>query len=114
MCASTSASADTFLKIRSLLYAWLANLDPQQECSYYDDPEVTAMSSQYPAIWEIASIVQGDTEANAAYNAIISQPNFPNIAPKGTPQGDFSGVQYNDSDPDCWYVWQCAPYSLCD
>lgn len=47
----------------------------------------------------------GDTEATAAYNAIISDPNMPQIAPKGTPQGDFSGVQYNASDPDCWWSW---------
>jgi hypothetical protein len=40
-----------------------------------------------------------------AYNAIVNAPGFPNLAPKGTPQGDFTGVQYDNSDPDCWWTW---------
>lgn len=56
-------------------------------------------------IWQIASIVQGDTEAQNAYNAIINDPQFPSsIQPKGTPRGDFSNVQYPAGDPDCWSV----------
>lgn len=60
---------------------------------------------EYPPIWQIASIVDGDTEAMAAYNAIVNATDFPNYPPKGTPAGDFSGVQYNASDPDCWWSW---------
>jgi hypothetical protein len=30
---------------------------------------------------------------------------FPNDVPHGTFDGDFSGVQYNSTDPDCWWTW---------
>ncbi|CAD6576182.1 MAG: hypothetical protein CYPHOPRED_005939 [Cyphobasidiales sp. Tagirdzhanova-0007] len=84
--------------------------NPQQECSYYNYAPVSSILYQYPPIWEVASIVPGDAEATAAYNAIINDPQFPNqITPKGTPEGDFSGVNYNGTDPDCWWTW-----SKCD
>ena len=62
----------------------------------------------------MASIVPGDEEATAAYNAIINAPGFPNyIQPRGTVDGDFSGVKYDSSDPDCWWSWaQCTTPKL--
>ena len=33
---------------------------------------------------------------------------MPNIQPKGTAAGDFTGVNYTAADPDCWWTWrQC-------
>lgn len=83
--------------------------DPTLECAHYYNAEVNALVASYPPVWQIASIVQGDDEATQAYNAIVNDPNFPNLPPKGTPQGDFTGVNYTDADPDCWWSW-----SRCD
>lgn len=87
--------------------------DPAQECTAYNYPGLDGQLDQYPPIWQIASIVAGDTEAQAALYAITNATDFPNIPPKGTPQGDFSTVQYNASDPDCWSVFVLIVKLLC-
>lgn len=80
--------------------------DPTQECTYASAAVTAGLVSEYPPVWEIANIVPGDTEAISAYNAIISNPNFPHqINPKGTITGNFTGVPYNATDPDCWWSW---------
>lgn len=80
-------------------------LDPAQECTAYYYADVATQLAEFPPIWNIAQLVPGDTEAQNAYNAIVSDPAFPNLPPKGTPLGDFTSVQYNASDPDCWWTW---------
>jgi hypothetical protein len=63
--------------------------------------------SQYPPIWANAQIVASDTEALAAFKAL--EPLIPNIAVKGTPNGNFSiSANYPSDDPDCWWT-----YSTC-
>lgn len=58
----------------------------------------------FPGNWETAKIVANDTEALAAYNAIV--PKIPtNITARGTPAGSEAGVKYSDSDPDCWWTY---------
>lgn len=79
-----------------------AHTAPEEECVPYDYPPISSDYASWPPIWKIASIVDGDTEATDAYNAIINMPNFPNTPPKGQPDGNFTGVSYNASDPDCW------------
>ena len=68
------------------------------------------MSSQtkfFPGNWETASILSGDSEAAAAYAVIL--PKIPtNITARGTLSGNEDGVNYPDSDPDCWWT-----YSTC-
>ena len=78
--------------------------DPTLECTHYSSPLVNSLVASYPPVWQIASIVPGDEEATNAYNAIINDPLFPNLLPKGTPEGDFSGVNYTAEDPDCWWA----------
>lgn len=79
--------------------------NPVQECVAYNYAPEQSLYAQYPGDWEIASIMPGDTAAQNAYQAIISNPAFPNLTVKGTPEGDFSTLQYNNSDPDCWWTY---------
>ncbi|KAH7907724.1 carbohydrate esterase family 4 protein [Hygrophoropsis aurantiaca] len=80
--------------------------DSNQECvPYYYAPVSNALDN-YPEIWEPATIVASDSAAQAKYQSMIGQ--IPNIPPKGTQPasitGDFSGYNYPDSDPDCWWT----------
>ncbi|KAF7974715.1 hypothetical protein HWV62_11373 [Athelia sp. TMB] len=87
--------------------------DPFQECTPYDYPPVDALSASYPPNWvQPAVIVAGDAAANALWAQI--KPSIPtDIAPRGTVQGDFSGVNYPSSDPDCWWTYeQCTTPKL--
>ncbi|CAA7264451.1 unnamed protein product [Cyclocybe aegerita] len=76
--------------------------DPDQECEAYRYQPVADALASFPSIWQQASILPGDTNAATKWAAI--QPNVPDIAPKGTPQGDFSGMSYGSDDPDCWWT----------
>ncbi|GAA5926299.1 uncharacterized protein JCM15063_000240 [Sporobolomyces koalae] len=84
--------------------------NPAQECAVYSYPPVTALQAQkvFPPIWEIANLSTASTEVSALFTSLNG--SIPNIAPRGTPQGDFSGVNYNGvEDPDCWWTWkQCT------
>ena len=48
------------------------------------------------------------SEVSALFNTLNG--SIPQIAPKGTPTGDFTGVNYNGAeDPDCWWTYkQCT------
>lgn len=64
-------------------------------------------AGQFPVVWNPATLLPNDAEANAKWQSI--QGSVPNIAPKGTLMGDFSGVQYPANDPDCWWTFgQCV------
>ncbi|GAA5891304.1 hypothetical protein JCM8208_002579 [Rhodotorula glutinis] len=79
--------------------------DPAQECAAYYYPPVGALIADgvFPAIWEIASLSTAKPDVTALFQSLNS--SIPNIAPKGTPQGDFSSVNYNyGEDPDCWWT----------
>ncbi|KAF7979715.1 hypothetical protein HWV62_41064 [Athelia sp. TMB] len=87
--------------------------DPVQECTPYDYPPVDALSASYPPNWvQPAVLVAGDAAANALWAQI--KPSIPtDIAPRGTVQGDFSGVNYPSNDPDCWWTYeQCTTPKL--
>jgi hypothetical protein len=77
--------------------------DPAQECAVYNVPAVAAMVPSFPTIWQIATIPAADTDARNYFNTLNS--TIPKIAPKGTPDGNFSTVTptYPASDPDCWW-----------
>ncbi|GAA5867846.1 hypothetical protein JCM3774_005879 [Rhodotorula dairenensis] len=83
--------------------------DSAQECAYYNYPPVAALLAQkvYPPIWQIANLSTAQSEATSLYSAL--SPSIPNISPRGTPTGNFTGVNYNGAeDPDCWWTWkQC-------
>ncbi|GAA5845727.1 hypothetical protein JCM3766R1_001151 [Sporobolomyces carnicolor] len=84
--------------------------NPAQECSYYSYPPVAALLAQkvFPPIWEIANLSTATSEVSSLFNSLNG--SIPQIAPKGTPTGDFTGVNYNGvEDPDCWWTYkQCT------
>ncbi|EIW68334.1 chitin deacetylase 2 [Tremella mesenterica] len=88
-----------------------SSLDVTYECTAYSYAPVLNIKDRYPTIWQAAYILPDDTEAQtlfASINATLNE-KFPNIKPKGTSTGDFTGVAYNATDPDCWWTWhQCT------
>ena len=67
---------------------------------------MTWLNSLQP-VWEVAQIISGDSEAISKYNAIINDKNFPShIQPKGTITGDFTSVNYDAQDNDCWWSYK--------
>ena len=78
-----------------------------EECTPYYYAPSADQRYNFPTIWEPASILSNDTEAQAKYQSIQSA--IPNIPPKGTqPQsleGNFTGYSYPASDPDCWWTF---------
>ncbi|GAA5823195.1 hypothetical protein JCM11251_007520 [Rhodosporidiobolus azoricus] len=85
-----------------------------QECTPYSYPPVAALVADkaFPAIWEIADLSTAKTEVSDLFNSLNS--SIPNIAPKGTPEGDFTGVNYDgNADSECWWTWkQCTTPKL--
>ncbi|OXG18803.1 chitin deacetylase 2 [Cryptococcus neoformans Tu401-1] len=80
--------------------------DVNTECTAYSYAPVTEMISSFPTIWQTASIPSNDTEAQQLFGKINSTLNtkIPNDVPHGTPTGDWTGVNYSNSDPDCWWT----------
>ncbi|PWN90313.1 glycoside hydrolase/deacetylase [Acaromyces ingoldii] len=80
-----------------------------QECQAYSLPEVAAMKSSFPTVWQSAAIVSGDTAANNVWNEIQQSGIIPSdVKQKGTGgKGDFTSVTptYSKSDPDCWWSY---------
>ncbi|KAF8962880.1 hypothetical protein BDZ97DRAFT_1905073 [Flammula alnicola] len=75
---------------------------PGKPCEpYYYAPIASAIAS-FPPIWGAATILPEDNNAMAKWASI--QPNVPDIAPKGTLQGDFTALNYPADDPDCWWT----------
>lgn len=55
------------------------------ECTAYSLPEVAAIKAEFPTVWENATIVQGDTEAQSVWAEIQKSGIIPKgISPKGT------------------------------
>ncbi|KZP19263.1 carbohydrate esterase family 4 protein [Athelia psychrophila] len=86
--------------------------DPKTECSPYTYEPVAKTAKLFPANWGIAKIMPNDTEALAAYNAIL--PKIPtNIKVKGKPTDSETGTKYTDADPDCWWTYsECTTPKL--
>lgn len=85
-------------------------LTPQENCSPYYLPEINAIASQFPPIWEPASIVAGDQEAMDAFAKVNASGLVPqNISVRGTQPASLSGTGLTDgydstADPDCWWT----------
>lgn len=85
-----------------------SSVDTTYECTPYTYAPVSSIESSYPAIWETANILPGDTTAQAIFatiNASVSA-QFPNDLPKGTANGIITGINYTNADPDCWWTWK--------
>ncbi|PKI82572.1 hypothetical protein MVES1_003879 [Malassezia vespertilionis] len=85
--------------------------DPAQQCSYYDIPELTKMlkSHQFPKVSHIASIPEGDTQAQQVWQDIQNSGIIPKeVKVKGHTDGkghsaiDLAGYD-GSADPDCWW-----------
>ena len=61
-------------------HSFCSILDPNAECSPYGYPPVSSVISSFPPIWQIASILPSDTNAQTKWAGI--QPSVPNIPTK--------------------------------
>ncbi|KAJ3726472.1 putative chitin deacetylase [Lentinula guzmanii] len=78
--------------------------DPVEECTAYYYAPVTDALDGFPTIWQPATIVSNDTEAQNIW-ANISQSVPTNILPHGDIYGDWNDTSYNVAeDPDCWWT----------
>ncbi|KAJ3782635.1 putative chitin deacetylase [Lentinula aff. detonsa] len=78
--------------------------DPVEECTAYYYAPVTDALDGFPTIWQPATIVSNDTEAQNTW-ANISQSVPTNILPHGDIYGDWNDTSYNVAeDPDCWWT----------
>jgi hypothetical protein len=67
---------------------------------YSYPPVAQVISTQFPPIWQPASVLASDSAAQAMWANISG--SIPNIAPKGQLNGSTIGVAYNGAaDPDC-------------
>ncbi|KAI5448949.1 hypothetical protein NCC49_005743 [Naganishia albida] len=100
----------TDMRDRQRRYVGDGTQDINAECSYYTYQPVVDAKSQFPSIWDIASIVPGDTEAQTLFSQIDALVNSTvgDVKIKGTPNGDFSSFTptYNASDNDCWWTYR--------
>ncbi|GAA6029169.1 hypothetical protein JCM8097_001634 [Rhodosporidiobolus ruineniae] len=113
--SSAAAAANTVVAPTRTDEASAAQItNPAQECAYYSYPPVAALQAAkvFPPIWEIANLSTAQPEVTALFDSLNS--SIPNIAPKGTPTGDFTGVNYDgNTDADCWWTWkQCVTPKL--
>lgn len=91
--------------------------NPAEECiPYYYAPVGQAVAAKkFPPVWTVATIVSGDTNAQAKYQSIQSQ--IPNITPNGMQpgslQGNWTNFTYPPTDPNCWWTFrQCTTPKL--
>ncbi|WFD40789.1 uncharacterized protein MJAP1_003778 [Malassezia japonica] len=84
--------------------------DPTQECTYYGNDGVTQMKNQndYPAVSQIASIVQGDSDAQKVWQDIQSSGIIPSdVQVKMDSNGQHMDINMGSydrqQDPDCWW-----------
>jgi hypothetical protein len=80
-----------------------------QSCQAYSYAPWTDLRAKYPTIWETAQLVDGDQEAQdlfAKINATVNQ-KVPNIQPRGTSNGDWTGVNQTglNSPETCWWTF---------
>ncbi|KAM0747025.1 family 4 carbohydrate esterase [Meredithblackwellia eburnea MCA 4105] len=95
--------ADTTSRTTEQQEAAITN--PTEECSYYNyaplnDVVSLSLHVEQLVLLSDSGISEADKQVFASFNASI-----PNIAPRGTRAGNFTGVSYNyDTDPDCWWT----------
>ncbi|KAN0137536.1 glycoside hydrolase/deacetylase [Lactarius tabidus] len=83
--------------------------DPNLECTVYSyAPVAQVISTQFPPIWQPASVLASDSQAQSMWANISG--SIPNIAPKGQLNGSTINETYNAAaDPDCWWTaTQCT------
>ncbi|CBQ69654.1 related to Chitin deacetylase precursor [Sporisorium reilianum SRZ2] len=84
--------------------------NPSEQCTPYTLPVISQIQSQFPAVWEVADILSGDTEATHLLQAINASGLIPaGIAPRGTQRSSLIGANLDGNyslsqDPDCWWT----------
>ncbi|TFK62627.1 glycoside hydrolase/deacetylase [Pluteus cervinus] len=79
--------------------------DPNGECAPYYYPQVANQIASFPTIWQPATILPSDTNAQSKWASI--QPSVPNIPVKGSNGSSVDALgTYDHSDPDCWWSFQ--------
>jgi hypothetical protein len=74
--------------------------DPNEECTPYSYPPTAQYISQFPPIWQPATLLASDSAGQAMWANMSS--SIPNIAPKGQLNGSTINETYNSAaDPDC-------------
>lgn len=75
---------------------------PTEECTDYYYAPIGGLADSYPAVWITADLSQGTADDIALFASMNS--SIPNIPPKGTRAGDFTGLVYDyTTDPACWW-----------
>lgn len=76
-------------------------VDPNQECTVYSyAPVASVIASEFPPIWQPASVLSTDTTAQGIWANMSG--SIPNIAPKGQLNGSTINETYNAAtDTDC-------------
>ncbi|GHT84464.1 hypothetical protein FACS1894129_1140 [Actinomycetota bacterium] len=87
--------------------SWAKIKGAKQECQDYSLPSSAKLQKIYPHGQQIASIVDGDNEAQSVWKEIQSSGIIPShVKVKGSTK-DHMGIKNNgynaDSDPDCWW-----------
>lgn len=82
-----------------------------QECVPPQAADLNGLESNLPKGGEIASIMQGDQQANQVWGDIKNSGIIPDIQPKKAQDQQHSGIDqsftqsYDQSDPDCWWTY---------
>ncbi|KAJ8083424.1 hypothetical protein PM082_009296 [Marasmius tenuissimus] len=73
--------------------------DPQQQCTYYNYPDVANQIANFPKTWETARIVATDSTARSLYDSMSA--GIPNLPLKGL---QAKATYDTKNDPDCWWT----------
>ncbi len=94
------------------LFAKIVYEDPNAECTVYSYPPVAQNIHNFPTIWQPATLLANDSDAQAQWQKIAS--GIPNIPPKGQLNGSTINVTYDSAnDPDCCkchFLYPASPF----
>lgn len=84
--------------------------DPVVECTPYNLPIISTIKNQFPVVWQVADILQGDDEAMQVMQTINASGLIPSsIGVRGTQPNSLYGADLDGNyplaqDPDCWWT----------
>ena len=84
--------------------------DPSVQCTPYTLPVISQIIPQFPPVWELADIVEADTEAMQIMKTINASGLIPaDIGVRGTQPASLNGAGLDGNyplgeDPDCWWT----------
>ena len=81
-----------------------------EQCTPYTLPIISQIVNQFPTVWDVADILEGDDEALKMLQTINASGLVPNdIQVRGTQPSSLSGADLDGTynlaeDPDCWWT----------